>query len=154
MAVLARRIVPCDPAPVWRVLSDITAWPTWVDSIATVESFQTAETPDPRTDDGDVIGRSTVVDHIGHSAYRIEQPPLPSTLWSLTRWEPGRGFAWQSRAPTNLVSEQYHVETTRHGTLVTIDVTWSGRTAWFARATYGPVRKLYAVEQLQALMDP
>ncbi len=140
MAVLARRVVPCDPALAWRVVSDIAAWPAWVDSIESVATeHEKAES------EQDVL--------IGPAGYRITQPPLPSALWTITRWEEGACFQWESRGVSTVVSERFELIEVSNGTSISIDVTWSGPTTWFARAAFGPVRQRYAGAQLAALAN-
>lgn len=134
----------------WSVLSDASQWPSWVESIEAVAAEDVATTEGAAVDVG-VVDDAVPLTASADKAYRIEQPPLPSAVWSVTRWEAGTGFEWQSRGVTTLVSERYDLSEASEGTTVTIDVTWSGRSAWFARAAYGPVRQRYAVAQLEAL---
>ncbi|CAN5466725.1 hypothetical protein BH23ACT6_BH23ACT6_09730 [soil metagenome] len=171
MTVLARRLLRCDPATAWSVLSDVAQWPSWVDSIDDVHV--NVEPASDLVPDVDVAGE--------HTAYRIEQPPLPSTVWTImqledvqwegrqstetqltdTQWTDPRPmeadgqqrafFEWRAEGVSNLVTERYAVLAQGTAASVSIDVTWSGRTAWFARATYGPVRQRYAQAHLEAL---
>ncbi len=117
------------PAQVWRVLVDIEQWPSWSPSVASVV---------PESDDE-------------QTAYRIDQPPLPHALWTITDWRPERGFTWQTQGASSLMTMTFHLEPSAGSTHVSVDVQWSGAMAWMARAAYGPVSLRYADTHLRAL---
>ncbi len=122
------------PAMVWRVLVDIDQWPSWSSSVLSV----TREDGDEQT------------------AYRVEQPPLPSALWTVTESRPGRTFGWQSQGVSSVMSATYELvadetDGSTPGSVVSVDLAWSGRMAWVARAAYGPISIRYADGHLHAL---
>lgn len=123
------------PALVWDVLVDVEQWPSWSSSVVAVT----------RED----VGEQT--------AYRIEQPPLPHARWTLTQWQPGQGFTWQTRGASSVLTATYVVAAEAGGaaprSVVSMDLQWSGPMAWMARATYGPVSLRYAEMHLEALRD-
>ena len=61
----------------WEVISDVARWPEWTASILTVER-----------PDGDFgMGSEAVVHAMG----------TPKSRFVVTRWEPGRGFDWETK---------------------------------------------------------
>jgi len=64
---------------VWSVFTDVERWPTWASSFTSVELI-----------DGPM--------RLGAKA-RIRQPRLPTVVWEVTRWEPGRSWTWTATSP-------------------------------------------------------
>jgi len=75
---------------VWSVFTDVERWPTWASSFTSVELI-----------DGPM--------RLGAKA-RIRQPQLPTVVWEVTRWEPGRSWTWVAKGP-GLRTEASHVLT-------------------------------------------
>src|SRR3954454_21376877 len=65
---------------IWSVLSDVTKWPEWTDSIRDVEPLS----PQPL--------------RLG-SRVKVRQPKLPTAVWEVTDFQPGRSFTWVNRNP-------------------------------------------------------
>ncbi|MGC1208548.1 MAG: SRPBCC family protein [Ornithinimicrobium sp.] len=119
------------PARVWRVLADIEVWPSWASGVVSV-------TPES---DGE------------QTAYRIDQPPLPHALWTITDWRPEQGFTWQTQGASSLLTMTFRLQASAVGTDASVDLQWSGAMSWMARAAYGPVSLRYADSHLRALKD-
>ena len=64
---------------VWSVFTDVERWPTWASSFTSVELI-----------DGPM--------RLGAKA-RIQQPRLPTVIWEVTKWEPGRSWTWTAKSP-------------------------------------------------------
>ncbi len=64
---------------VWSVFTDVERWPTWASSFTSVELL-----------DGPL--------RLGARA-RIRQPRLPTVVWEVTQWEPGRSWTWTATSP-------------------------------------------------------
>jgi len=64
---------------VWSVFTDVEHWPTWASSFTSVELI-----------DGPM--------RLGAKA-RIRQPRLPTLVWEVTKWEPGRSWTWTTTSP-------------------------------------------------------
>lgn len=64
---------------VWSVFTDVERWPTWASSFTSVELI-----------DGPM--------RLGAKA-RIQQPRLPTVIWEVTKWEPGRSWTWTATSP-------------------------------------------------------
>ena len=82
---------------VWAVFSDVELWPTWTRSVTSVELI-----------DGPM--------RLGAKA-RIRQPRLPTVVWEVTKWEPGRSWTWTAASP-GARTEASHVLTASGGQTV------------------------------------
>jgi uncharacterized membrane protein len=65
------------PADVWHLATDVAAWPTFMPTVTSVE----------RLDDGPL--------RLGAQA-RIKQPGQRAAVWTVTRYQPGEEFSWES----------------------------------------------------------
>ncbi|MGA8261536.1 MAG: SRPBCC family protein [Arenicellales bacterium] len=65
---------------VWRVLSDVAAWPDWLPTVDKVEPL-----------DGRVL-------QLG-SRFLVQQPRLRPATWTVTELEQPRRFVWLARSP-------------------------------------------------------
>ena len=65
------------PAHVWSVMAEVGKWPEWTASILSVEEVSP----------GFGLGGSALVHAKG----------TPKSKYTVTRWEPGAGFNWQTR---------------------------------------------------------
>ena len=66
-------------AVVWAVFTDVEKWPTWTQSVTSVELI-----------DGPM--------RLGAKA-RIRQPQLPTVVWTVTEWNPGKSWTWTAIGP-------------------------------------------------------
>ena len=64
---------------VWSVFTDVERWPSWASSFTSVELL-----------DGPMRLGAKV---------RIRQPRLPTVIWEVTKWEPGRSWTWTATSP-------------------------------------------------------
>jgi uncharacterized membrane protein len=65
---------------VWRVLSDVAAWPRWLPTVESVEPLDGVPL---------AVGRR----------YRVRQPKLQPVTWVVTALDPSRRFSWEARSP-------------------------------------------------------
>jgi uncharacterized protein YndB with AHSA1/START domain len=63
---------------VWRVLSNVSAWPGWTPTVLTVEALDAPEL------------------EVGHR-FRVHQPKLRPAIWTVTAVDPPARFTWESR---------------------------------------------------------
>jgi uncharacterized membrane protein len=63
---------------VWAVMSDVERWPKWTESIVSVN-----EVTSEFGMDGSAV---------------VEAKGAPKSRWTVTRWEPSRGFDWATKA--------------------------------------------------------
>ena len=79
------------PERVWSVVVDVDGWPERVPTVTSVE----------RLDEGPlVVGSRT----------RLQQPRLPTAVWTVTELTPGRSFTWESSSPGVTVTASHVVE--------------------------------------------
>ena len=112
---------------VWAIFTDVERWPTWASSFTSVELI-----------DGPM--------RLGAKA-RIRQPRLPTVVWEVTRWEPGRSWTWTASGP-GLRTDASHVLTrSGDGTVAEQSITSSGPLgrliAFFSRSL---TRRYLAIE--------
>lgn len=146
MSRAAEVTVAAAPLQVWAVLADIASWPSWSPTFLSVRTEEPHEPPREAN-----LGATGSEVETLQPAYRVEQPPLPQALWTVTSWRPERSFSWQTRGTSSVLRAEFTVTGQVGTTNVTYDLRWSGPTAWMARATYGPISLRYADEHLSAL---
>lgn len=75
MRIEANTEIDAPAARVWEVLTDVERWPVIIDTVTSTEAL----TPGPLATG---------------SRYRLVQPRLPPSVWSVTAFVPGRSFRW------------------------------------------------------------
>lgn len=99
--------VAAPPERVWAVLVDVERWPERIPSIHEVA----------RLDPGPLrVGSRT----------RLEQPRLPSAVWTVTQLIDGSSYIWESSSPGVTVTAEHVVEPHPHGSRLTLAVTVAG----------------------------
>jgi carbon monoxide dehydrogenase subunit G len=93
--------IAASPEVVWRVLSEVEAWPEWTPSVRSIV----------RLDPGPM--------RVGQRL-RISQPRFPTTVWRLTELDEGRSFVWQAGGPGARTTASHTVEPTGDGTRATL----------------------------------
>jgi uncharacterized membrane protein len=108
---------------VWSVFTDVERWPTWASSFTSVQLV-----------DGPMRLGARV---------RISQPRLPTVVWEVTKWEPGRSWTWTTTSP-GARTEASHV-LTRVGefTLAEQSITWSGPIGRLAALVWRSLTRRY-----------
>ena len=92
---------------VWAVLVDVERWPEWTASVSRVELLT-----------GAPLGLSGRV--------RIDQPKLRPAVWTVTLWQPGQRFVWESANPGVRVVAEHAIATRAGGCTVTLAVQFNG----------------------------
>jgi uncharacterized membrane protein len=99
--------IAAPPERVWAVVVDVERWP---ERIPTVEAVE-------RLDAGPlVVGSRT----------RLQQPRLPTAVWTVTELTAGRSYTWESSSPGVTVTASHVVEPHPAGSRLTLSVTVSG----------------------------
>ena len=92
---------------VWAVLADVERWPEWTASVSRVELLTSAP-----------LGTGSRV--------RIDQPKLRPAVWTVTLWQPGQCFVWESTNPGVKVVAEHVIAPSAGGCTVTLAVHFSG----------------------------
>lgn len=127
------RTTTLTPEALWPVLADVRGWPDW---LPTVDAVQPVEPGRP--------------EEVGAS-YVVEQPGLPRATWTVTAWEPGRSFTWESRSPGVVTTGRHVLEPTAAGTTVRLSITWTGPLAPLVRLLLGRRSRGYVTREAAAL---
>lgn len=99
--------IAAPPERVWAVVVDVERWPEQIPTVDAVE----------RLDDGPLaVGSRT----------RLEQPRLPTAVWTVTELATGSSYTWQSRSPGVTVTATHVVEPHPDGSRLTLAVAVSG----------------------------
>jgi hypothetical protein len=94
-------------ARVWAVVRDVERWPEWTASVRSLTLL----------DDGLRVGARA----------RIDQPRIPTTVWTVTGLTEGHDFTWEASGPGTLTTGRHGVESTGPGTCrATLSITQSG----------------------------
>ena len=91
---------------VWSVFIDVEQWPTWTDSVTSVDLL-----------DGPM--------RVGASA-RIRQPRLPTVVWTVTELEPGSSWTWVATSPGARTTATHVLTASGTGTVASQSITQSG----------------------------
>ena len=91
---------------VWSVFTDVERWPTWASSFTSVELV-----------DGPM--------RLGAKA-RIRQPRLPTVVWEVTKWEPGRSWTWTTTSPGARTEASHVLSRVSKRTIAEQSIIWSG----------------------------
>lgn len=91
---------------VWAVFTDVERWPTWAPSFTSVELLN-----------GPM--------RLGAKA-RIRQPRLPTVVWEVTKWEPGRSWTWTATSPGARTEASHVLTRAGNGTIAEQSITPSG----------------------------
>jgi uncharacterized protein YndB with AHSA1/START domain len=102
--------VDAPPEVVFAVLVEVERWPEWTPTVTSVE----------RLDGGGPLALG--------GRLRIVQPKVPPAEWTVTAFEPGRGFRLFSRSPGATVEANHWAEPAAGGSRsrVTLSVTFAG----------------------------
>jgi uncharacterized membrane protein len=111
-------LISAPPTAVWRRLSDVRAWPTW---LPTVTAVQPLGCP--------ALG-------IG-AKFHLRQPKLRPAVWEVTELEEGRRFVWTTSVPGSAIRADHIVDAAgAHETELTLAIRISG--------VFGPLLGLLA----------
>ncbi len=92
---------------VWAILMDLEKWPEWTNTVRSIEQ----------------VGRN----HFGMgSCVRITPLTRGADDWTVTSWQPYRGFTWSRRSFGLVIRTRYTVVPAGIGTKATILVRFDG----------------------------
>ena len=99
--------ITAPPERVWEMVVDVERWPERIPTVDAVE----------RLDAGPlVVGSRT----------RLQQPRLPTEVWTITELADGSSFTWESTSPGVTVTATHDVEPHPGGSQLTLALTVSG----------------------------
>jgi uncharacterized membrane protein len=111
------------PAPVvWHLTTDVGAWPTFMPTVRSVEPL----------DDGPL--------RVGARA-RIKQPGQRRAIWTVTRYEPGEEFSWESPRRGLTFIGTHHVTAEGQGCRNTLTLGMTGPLAPVVGRVLGPLMR-------------
>jgi uncharacterized membrane protein len=103
---------------VWRLTTEVTAWPSFMPTVQRVE----------RLDAGPL--------RVGSSA-RVKQPAQTAAVWTVTRLEPSREFTWETRRLGLRMTGRHLLEPAGEGTRNTLVIDVAGRGSRVFAALFG-----------------
>jgi uncharacterized membrane protein len=116
---------------VWSVFTDVERWPTWASSFTSVELI-----------DGPM--------RLGAKA-RISQPRLPTVVWEVTKWEPGRSWTWTTTAPGARTEASHVLTVSGRATIAEQSIVSSGPIGRLAAFVWRSLTRRYLAIEAQGL---
>lgn len=99
--------IAASPERVWAVVVDVERWPERIPTVDAVERLD----PGPLA-----VGSRT----------RLQQPRLPTAVWTVTELADGSSYTWESSSPGVTVTASHVVEPHADGSRLTLALTVSG----------------------------
>jgi uncharacterized membrane protein len=118
----------------WAVMSDVRHWGDWLPTVDAVTPLE--------PDRPDEVGAS----------YTVEQPGLPTAVWTITGRDEGRSFTWESARPgIRSVGTHTLTPSTDGRTTIELGIEWSGALAPLVRLALGRKSTDYVTREAEAL---
>ena len=118
---------------VWAVMADVVRWPRWLPTVTAV----------------DALGITPLA--LG-GRFRIHQPRLRPTVWTVVGLRAPHRFAWQSRAPgVRTIASHTIVAGAGESSRVCLEITFSGPLAFLAVVLFGRLTDEYLHREAAAL---
>lgn len=133
MSTFVTRIaIAAPPAVVWDVMTRFEKWPEWTASITSVAPL--AASPPG-------LG----------ARYRIEQPSLQPAEWTITAWQPGVAFTWESRRTGMRAVAVHAIAPTAQGCEVELLVRYEGPLGGLVGLLAGALTRRYMAMEASGL---
>ena len=125
--------VAAQPAAIWPLLSTVVAWPEWLPTVTEVQALdEPALCPGAR--------------------YRVVQPRLRPTVWTVTEVQAQRQFRWESSSPgVRVMADHRLVPLSPASTRVDLTIQFEGPLAWLAALAAGRLTRSYLKQEAAAL---
>ncbi len=118
---------------VWATMSDVQRWP---------ESTPTVTSVTPLDDKPFGVGSRALV----------KQPKIPPLVWTVTEYEPLRGFNWQATGPGSVtVGRHWLTPGPGDAVTVTLGIERRGPLAWLVNWLYGGLTRDYVDKEIAGL---
>lgn len=126
-------LIAAQPEAVWRVLSEVVAWPEWLPTVAKVE---------PPGEGSLRLG----------SRFVVHQPKLRPTTWTVSECEqPGR-FVWVARSPgIEMVAEHAVTQHSASASQVILRFTFNGLLGGLLGRLFRSITESYLAQEAAAL---
>jgi uncharacterized membrane protein len=99
--------IDAPPPAVWAVMADVERWPEWAPHVRSVAP-----------ESGDAFGPG--------SRWRLDMDGGPAAVWTVTNYEEGQAFTWESASP-GVKTRAYHViDPQDGGSRVTLGIVATG----------------------------
>jgi len=118
---------------VWALLSDVETWSRWMPTVSSVEPLREAPLQ---------VGRR----------YRVTQPKLRPTVWTVSAVETGRRFEWRAKSPgTELVADHVIESRGLNASQVNLRFEFNGLMGALLGVVFGALTRNYLSQEAQAL---
>jgi len=126
-------VISATPTQTWLVYSEVVQWPEWMPTVTRVDALDSRELK---------LG----------ARYRISQPKLHTTIWSITELTPPYSFSWKSRSSGICVEGRHTIdEISPAETRATSRIVLSGPLNWLAAMFLGRLTQDYLSREPAAL---
>lgn len=121
--------VHAPPTQIWPHLSNIAGWAEVLDTVDKVEAL-----------DGSGLAEK--------HRFRLTQPGLRPTIWTVTNVTPQRGFSWVSRGPVMTMRADHRIKPLdgRRSEL-TLTFEFSGALGWLLGRLYGAKTRAFLMSE-------
>jgi len=117
---------------VWRLLSDVAAWPAWLPTVTHVEPLDS-------------------VALVPGARFAVRQPRLRPAVWVVTQVGPGH-FEWVSRSPgLRMVAQHTVLAQASGGSRLELRFSFAGLLGGLAGRLFGPLTRRYVAAEAAAL---
>jgi len=118
---------------VWRVLSDVAAWPEWLPTVAKVEP----------------LGERSL--RLG-SRFVVHQPKLRPATWTVSELEPPRRFVWVARSPgIEMVAEHTVIQDSAGASGIVLRFAFTGLLGGVIGRLFRSITESYLAQEAAAL---
>jgi hypothetical protein len=117
---------------VWRRLSDVTAWPTWLPTVRRVQPL-----------DATTLSLG--------SRFRVVQPKLRPVVWQVVELQAGQRFAWAAASPGLSMLANHTVEPAGGGAQLDLEFRFEGMLGALVGALAGGITRRYLAVEAASL---
>jgi uncharacterized protein YndB with AHSA1/START domain len=125
--------VSAAPETVWRMLSDVAAWPQWLPTVSRV---------DPLDQQALRLG----------ARFIVHQPKLRPATWTVSQLDPPKSFVWIARSPgLEMVAEHTVAAETPERSSVVLRFSFGGLLGAIVGRLYRTVTQSYLAQEAASL---
>lgn len=124
--------IDAPPETVWKHLTDIEGWPRMTGSVTRAE----------------LLGDGPFGEG---SRARLQQPRLRPAVWTVTAFEPGTSFVWESRDPGIVTTAGHFLSPREGGVMACLTIEQRGPAAPLVGLLYGRLTRRYVTMEAQGL---